>query len=215
MRILSLLSKPARAPRAPAPAALSVPAPASRAEAAFTAEYRRLSARALVFLGRYVSPDDAEELVQASFVRLWEVYYTGEELPTGSIKPLFYRILRNRLISYTRRPVHESIEDNEDVLDLTAHLTNRSAASQVAESNMLAGRLEYLVAALPPRMRQAYEIFDRGVELEEMAREMGLEVQTARWYLTEALRRLRHRLVKEGYDVPAPMLRGRHGGNTK
>jgi RNA polymerase sigma factor (sigma-70 family) len=188
--------------RKPSPrsAALS---PREQGEAAFKAAHAALYPRARRFTRNYVGELWADDVLQEAFVSLWNFCYRDGRIPGGDVDDLLYRLLRRKIADWLERLKATAARDEDDVLDLTARLTNQTDATRVAEESLLAARIEYLAAALPQQMRRAHELRFEGRDYPDIAAELRTSEATARWNVHEARRRISKQLVKDGYAMPS------------
>lgn len=141
---------------------------------AFDALMRRHWARLFHFVARSVArSDDAEDLAQEVFVRVWEGRARWQ--PGGSVQAFIYRIARNLLLDRTR---------HEHVRERTADEVRRLAgvAPSPLESAVhgeLSRALDEALSRLPPRRREAFLLVRfQGLTLAEAAEAMDLAPQT-------------------------------------
>lgn len=142
---------------------------------------------ALTFLSE---TDAAEDVVQETFVRLWEKRRDWK--PVGPLRSYLYRIARNlSLQEQKKRRVRKrwrEAQTGQEPLELSP--------ADEAEAGALRSALERAVSALPPRKREVV-ILTRfhGLTHEETAEVMGISAQTVANQLSMALIELRRILA--------------------
>ncbi|MEQ9568863.1 MAG: sigma-70 family RNA polymerase sigma factor [Longimicrobiales bacterium] len=139
---------------------------------------------------RMDSPEDAHDAAQEAFVRLWE---HRERWTEGTPRAVLFRIGRNLAMDRSRR------------LDVRRRWAGRARAEPppgpaTPEEMYRAGELErevsLAVQALPERRRDVFELVRyEGLAYREVARVLGVSVQTVANQMSLALRDLRARLA--------------------
>lgn len=130
--------------------------------------------------------DDAEDVVQETFVRLWE---RREEWGVrGSLRALLFQIARNLALDETRRR-HRHLEllKGRDVLP-------RRGTTPAAEfeGSLLQTAYEAAVAALPERRREVFLLSrHHGLSYQQVAVVMEISPQTVANQMSAALAELR------------------------
>lgn len=138
---------------------------------------------------RLYSQEDAEEIVQDIFIKLW---VRREELNySPSLKSYLYRTALNRIINFKE---HQEVRN--------AHRTHVLSASNYAsgESNSINTKeIQWLAAeavnSMPKKRKMVYELSRRdGLSYTEIAEKMGVSVKTVEAHLTAALVQMRTHL---------------------
>jgi RNA polymerase sigma-70 factor, ECF subfamily len=146
--------------------------------------------------------DDALDAVQDSMMKLVQSYASrGVE----EWRPLFYRILSNRIRDMQRRrtvrgrimawlPVRDADDDEE--FDPVAQAPSPDAGpAKRLELDEAIGVLETAVAALPPRQQQAFLLRNfEGLDVNETASAMGCSEGSVKTHYFRALENLRAKL---------------------
>jgi RNA polymerase sigma factor (sigma-70 family) len=183
----------------------------ARPQDALEAQMARLTPIATKYARTKVG-DSAPEVVQDAFMSLWDVAYGGgTETPANDTDKLFYRILRRRIVDELRDVRRRKALDTQHVLDISAYLEASTNNAKVAEGELMKGRIEYVIGAMPDKMRTAFLMHRDGNSAHEIASAMQIGVETARWHVSEAKERVRSQLAKDGYELPAPRRRGTTG----
>ena len=147
--------------------------------------------------------DDALDAVQDAMMKLVQSYGTRTE---DEWRPLFYRILTNRVRDMQRRrtvrgrimawlPVGGT-EDDDETFDPIAQAPSPEASpARRLELDEAIGVLETAVAALPPRQQQAFLLRNfEGLDVSETANAMGCSEGSVKTHYFRALEALRARL---------------------
>ena len=145
--------------------------------------------------------DDALDAVQDSMMKLVQSYASRS---AEEWRPLFYRILANRILDMQRRrTVRGRIMawlparvDEEEVFDPIAEAPSHDAGpAKRLELDEAIGVLETAVAELPPRQQQAFLLRNlEGLDVNETASAMGCSEGSVKTHYFRALEALRARL---------------------
>jgi RNA polymerase sigma-70 factor (ECF subfamily) len=143
--------------------------------------------------------DDALDAVQDAMIRLVSSY---SNRPQKEWKPLFYRILRNRIVDHQRRgnvrrrfmawlPLYEDAPD--PVAEAPGVVSDQP--DRRLEINESMDSLEQAVGALPPRQQQAFLLRTvDGLDVAETALAMGCSAGSVKTHYSRAVHRLRQNL---------------------
>jgi RNA polymerase sigma-70 factor, ECF subfamily len=147
--------------------------------------------------------DDALDAVQDAMMKLVQSYAAR---PAEQWRPLFYRILANRVRDLQRRrtvrgrfmawlPLRDA-EDEGDEIDPIAQAPSPEATpARRLEIDEAMGALESAVAALPARQQQAFLLRNfEGLDVAETATAMGCSEGSVKTHYFRALESLRARL---------------------
>lgn len=147
------------------------------------------------------SDDDALDVVQDAMLQLAQRY--GQR-PSSEWRPLFYRILQNRVRDYQRRrqtrnrwfawlPTLSSQQDDADPMDLVSD-ERPSIVEQLATSEAMQ-ILEIALAALPPRQQEAFMLRNfEGLDVEQTATAMQCSQGSVKTHYSRAVHALRAQL---------------------
>lgn len=146
--------------------------------------------------------DDALDAVQDAMMKLVQSYGSRTE---EEWRPLFYRILSNRVRDLQRRrtvrgrimawlPVSDP--DDDDAWDPIAQAPSPEVTpAKRLELDEAIGVLEVAVAALPPRQQQAFLLRNfEGLDVNETATAMGCSEGSVKTHYFRALETLRAKL---------------------
>ncbi|MFI5244089.1 MAG: RNA polymerase sigma-70 factor [Gemmatimonadales bacterium] len=166
-------------------------------EGAFEAMYRAHVTALCAFADSYVnSRDDAEEIVQDLFSRLWEQRLTIE-MERG-MRPYLYSAVRNRALNALRnrrieRSVHERLLQEDAV---RASVDAPSPAEGLLAARDFAEALDRAVAEMPSRCREVFALLRyRHLTYAETAVVLAISPKTVEIHMSRALALLRERLA--------------------
>ncbi len=134
-------------------------------------------------LGLVGNRQDAEDLVQDVFLRVWR--YAGSYNGTAAVTTWMYRLVRNACLDHLQRGARLRAVD----LDATVH-----SAATPDPAHDAAGLLERLLCGLSYDQREII-VLNRYMDMEypEIAGALGITVNAARVRLHRALQELRTR----------------------
>ncbi len=145
--------------------------------------------------------DDALDAVQDAMMKLVQAYAAR---PVEEWRPLFYRILANRIRDMQRRRTVRgrimawlpSRDDEDEEFDPIAQAPSLDAGpAKRLELDEAIGALELAVAALPPRQQQAFLLRNfEGLDVNETASAMGCSEGSVKTHYFRALENLRAKL---------------------
>lgn len=123
--------------------------------------------------GKLGRPDDAEDVAQEVFVRLWE--HRKRWAPTGSVKAFLYRVARNLVISRMR---HRRVRERSEP-ELLRRVTRSVTPIDAAVQREFQDAFERMLTSLPERRREAFTLVRTlGLSLQETAEVMGVTRRT-------------------------------------
>jgi RNA polymerase sigma-70 factor (ECF subfamily) len=143
--------------------------------------------------------EDALDIVQDAMIRLVTSYSSR---PQAEWKPLFYRILRNRIVDHQRRgnvrrrfmawlPLYEDAPD--PVAEAPGTISDQPDRRLEITESM--DSLEQAVAALPERQQQAFLLRTvEGLDVAATAMAMGCSAGSVKTHYSRAVHRLRANL---------------------
>jgi RNA polymerase sigma-70 factor, ECF subfamily len=141
--------------------------------------------------------EDALDAVQDAMLKLSQQYANR---PSAEWAPLFYRILRNRIIDVQRRnqtrkqwmaPTGASAED-EPAYEA---VSTEPDVERLIDSDAARARMDEAIMQLPDRQREAFLLRSLdGLDVAETARVMGCTVGSVKTHYFRALQSLRKKL---------------------
>jgi RNA polymerase sigma-70 factor (ECF subfamily) len=154
-------------------------------EQLFKAHYRPLCGFAL---GYVKDADQAEDIVQELFVRLWQ---DREGLSiTTSVKSYLFTAVRNRCLNALAvkkrmRPLDEETDD--------APVDDERGEDELTER---AARVQAVIEGLPTERRKIFRLSrNEGLKYHEIAERLGISVKTVENQMGKALKTLREELA--------------------
>lgn len=166
-------------------------------ERGFEQIFRAYAISLCAFANSYVeSRDEAEELVQDLFFRLWEHRLTTA-MPRG-LRPYLYAAVRNRALNVLRqrrleRSLRERLVRDQAV---KAGADESPAPEGALAAKDLAEALDRAVAELPPRCREVFALLrHRHLSYAETAELLAISPKTVEIHMSRALAILRERLA--------------------
>jgi len=153
--------------------------------------YHRFKRRVFALAARIAGPNEAEEVAQEAFIRIFRglARFRGD----AALSTWIYRLAVNAALSHRARrpPPSESLEARGAEVSLVEGPDDGDAA--------LRRRLERCLRALPTGYRTAIVLHDiEGLEHEEIATVLGCHVGTSKSQLHKARAKLREILAQEG-----------------
>lgn len=161
---------------------------------AFSNLFSRYNQKLYFFaLGYLKSEKEAEEIVQETFIKLWE--RRSDLNPELSIHSYIFKIAFN----YIRKRMLRMVRENELRHELAKELTDfDDHTSNTLNYHFLLEQINHLIAQLPARQKQILEL--RKLEeltSKEIAETLGLSLKTVEAHLTASLRFLKEKLRSE------------------
>lgn len=159
-------------------------------EAAFETLFRTHYAALVGFARKFVGDqDDAEELVQELFTKLWE---GRQKLQlSAGWRPYLFRAAKNACLNYLKHQKVRELYQKENQDSAAATLETEQRLDQ----EELRARINAAVRQLPDRCRQAFELSRyEGLKYAEIAEHMGISPRTVEVQIGKALKLLREEL---------------------
>ena len=165
---------------------------------AFDAIYKNYSGKLYAFGLKFLkTEDEAEELVQSVFLKLWENHKNLN--PELSFKSYLFTIAYNDICKFFRRRnyilkfIDETVyENNVATSDLSDQIDYKS----------LLERVQRIINKLPERQKTIFiKSREEGKSSKEIALELGLSPGTIDNYISESIKFIRMRLINEDYAL--------------
>lgn len=165
-------------------------------EATFEAVFRQWYEPLCGYVSRLTDGDfdEAEDLVQQVFVKLWE---RREQLDIAwSLKGYLYKTVHNTALNRLR-----TAKTHSKYLDFNAAQLEKEHTPPDFAASELTERIQKALGKLPPQCRHIFEL-SRFEELKyrEIADQLGISIKTVETQMGKALRLLRFQLAE--YLVP-------------
>ncbi len=158
-------------------------------EKLFNQYHKKLYAYLMRLLG---SKEDAEEIVQESFIKIWE---RREEFIEGyPFDALLFKIAKNAFLNFTREKVNRRVF--EDHFHLLVDLDTSEADDYIIfkETREI---IRLLIDGMPPRRREVFIMKKiEGLSRKEIAEKMGISIITVDSHLLKANNYLKDELKK-------------------
>ena len=137
------------------------------------------------------SGEDADELTQDIFVKLWQ---NSRKVEIVSLKNYLYTLARGTIIDYIRknvnRAVFERLADDNDIAADNSDLDDKLATERLLE------KISQNAQLLPERQREVYRLrWEEGLSRKEIAASMGITVTTVDLHLRKAIDNLRNKFT--------------------
>jgi RNA polymerase sigma-70 factor (ECF subfamily) len=164
--------------------------------------YHRYKRRVYALAVRIVGANDAEEVAQEAFIRIFRglAKFRGD----AALSTWIYRLAVNAALSHRARRGPVVIDGRGD--DGEGEFADEGAGAPHEQQGdaVLRGRLERALGRLPPGYRTVIVLHDiDGLEHEEVAAILGCHVGTSKSQLHKARARLRELLAADGITAAA------------
>lgn len=164
---------------------------------AFDTIYQLYASKLLGFCMRYVkSREDAEEIVQDTFVALWN---SRESIKSDSLKALIFAIARNRLVNAYKSRINSPVY--EDYVSDEAYSVGVDGTPAI-EYDEFEKSVYGIMDSLPPTQSRVLRLSRiDGLSHKEISEKTGLSLQTVKNAVTEGMRKLKDELSKRHNDI--------------
>jgi RNA polymerase sigma-70 factor (ECF subfamily) len=168
------------------------------AEEAWADLYRRILPSLYDSAARLIGPDDAPDAVHEAMLQIWR--RRGELPPEARTASYVARAVQNHVVNRLR--------ETGDEVELTQELEETLAIELPDEAGSfltgMAQRLDAIVAAMPPRCREAYVlVHEQGLSGKEAAKEMGISMPTLKTHVARMNVILRQSLKRAALELDA------------
>ncbi len=140
-----------------------------------------------LLIGLLRSENDAEELAQDIFVKLWMNRQSIN--PNKSFNTYLYTITRNTALNYLK---HKWVEENFKNSFSDADAEIGESSDEILFAKEISLLIEMAVYRMPPQRRRIYEMSrKKGISNNEIAKELDISKKTVENQLSLALREIR------------------------
>ena len=136
----------------------------------------------------------SEEIVQDSFMKLWEIRKTLNE--QFNIRNFLYTITKNNCLNYLRnQKIILRHHENLKYLEMQFNYEALDKLGSYIEFEELRGKIDQAIAVLPDDLRETFLLsrFDE-LSYKEIAQKQSISVKTVEARMTKSLKILRHEL---------------------
>lgn len=167
--------------------------------AAFRIIYERYWERLyLLAYQKLRSEEEARDMVQELFVKLWERRHKIQIIHT--VEGYLFTTLRNQLLNYFKHRGYQL--KYADWLYRQLSDKNNNTVQDTVRYNELNEVIDQEIITMPERMREVFLLSrSSGLSSREIAVKLSLREQTVRNLISEALGRIRFRLNKVGENI--------------
>ncbi len=134
--------------------------------------------------------DDLEDILQNSFVHLWE---RRESITFISISALLFTIVRNGCLNYLKHQAlvngyEQNMQDKNAGTEALYSIDMKGNADSDTLYNELALQIEQVMHELPPRCREIFTMSRfEGLKNREIADKLGISVKVVEKHISKAL----------------------------
>jgi RNA polymerase sigma factor (sigma-70 family) len=152
-------------------------------EAALEESYRRIGPLVRAYARRFVPTDDAEDIVQVTFLELWRARRRYD--PSRSLEGFILGIARDRAIDHLRRRRHDVVD-----VDQLRNLVGEDGRDLV-ERLAYAAEVRQALHTLPDLQREAIEMsyFEQRTQA-EIADRLGVPIGTVKARMSRGVHQL-------------------------
>ncbi|MBN1926747.1 MAG: RNA polymerase sigma-70 factor [Prolixibacteraceae bacterium] len=161
---------------------------------AFYHIYERYCKRLFGFVLKYVKQkEDAEEIVQEVFVKIWE---SRNKIDTySSFESFLFTVAYNTTISMLRKKANET-KYFEHVKSLQSVNSSPSLIDEI-HFHELKDKVQSLLDELTPRQKEIFQLSrEEGLSHDEIARKLDISVNTVKKHIANTLAFLKSRINK-------------------
>ncbi len=165
---------------------------------AFDLLYEKYSGKLYSFGLKYLrSTDEAEELVQSVFLKIWENHKILRK--ESSFKSYLFTIAYNDICKLFRKRNYNKKFIEETLYENNQHSTQ---SEESIDYQSVLARVRHIVDKLPEKQRKIFEMSRfEGKSTKEISEEIGLSPGTIDNYISKSLKFIRSRLYNENLAV--------------
>ncbi|MEG1686182.1 MAG: RNA polymerase sigma-70 factor [Bacteroides sp.] len=158
---------------------------------AFASLYSKYWSKVYHFSKLYLtSKEDAEEIVQEVFIKLWDIraFIREEE----NFEGFLFIITRNIIFNQNRRKINETYYK----ASVIAAFDNFYTIEEQIDADNLKDYIDQLISELPPRRREIFDLSRKGNKsYREIAELLNISEKTVENQISEALKYLKKNVV--------------------
>ncbi|MCD8177782.1 MAG: RNA polymerase sigma-70 factor [Tannerellaceae bacterium] len=166
---------------------------------AFEYTFRKYGPRLEAFARKFViDPAEAEDIVQESFLKLWE---RRELLENVSLTSYLFMLVRNASLNVLK---HQAVADTNRIRMVDLREVERLYSvdfiedpSTILMEKELTGSVDEIMEALPEKCREVFKLSRlSGYKNREIAEQLGISEKVVEKHIARALKRFREGLKK-------------------
>ncbi len=152
-----------------------------------------------VFAKEYViDSETARELIQETFVKLWEV--KGQLRPDTNISAYLFTMVRNSSINYLKQAITKQQYADYSMFKYQQYFLNYCALIDETSEKLMYKELEEkiheIINNLPPKCKTIFELSRfQDLKHKEIAQQLNISVKTVENHIAEALKRIHIQLA--------------------
>ncbi len=160
-------------------------------QASFRALYSKYAPKLFAFSRKYLqSQEDAEEIVQEVFLRIWEKKNNIDA--NQSFSSYIFQAAKHRIFNGFRKKVNE--QAYLDFLMSVDH-SSRNFTELAVEYHEIKQKSEHAIDSLPPKRQEIFRLSrETGLKNKEIAEKLQISIKTVENQMGQALKFLREEL---------------------
>jgi len=165
---------------------------------AFDRVYQRYAGKLYAFSLKYLrSKEEAEELVQSVFLKVWENQKNLKK--NTSFKSYLFTIAYNEICNLFRRRKYQ--QDFIAKIGIESSVTSGETENQI-EFQFVLEQVDQIIARLPEKQKTIFlKSRQEGKSTKEIAEELGLSPGTVDNYISESLKFIRSNLKDKAFST--------------
>lgn len=173
-----------------------------------TTSFLSLRSSLSAFVAKFVPPNEVEDVVQETYVRICQVKNTEDSI--RSPKSFLYRTARNLALDHLKKAHTRLVSSVDDIEDFSGADTQTDEVYESVASNAEFVRFCEAVRLLPQQCRRAFVLKKiYGYSQREIAREMGISENTVEKHIALGIKRSTYYMTHLERDDSA----GKHPSN--
>jgi RNA polymerase sigma-70 factor (ECF subfamily) len=158
----------------------------------FKVLYQKYAPKLYGFSRKYLySDEDAEEIVQEIFLRIWEKKENIDE--SQSFSSYIFQAAKHRIFNGFRKKVNE-----QAYLDFVIYADNTSSnfTEMEVEYQEIKSKADAVINAMPPKRQEIFRMSrEQGLKNKEIAEKLQISIKTVENQMSQALKFLREELT--------------------